>query len=345
MVCEKGRLLRRQSSSPVRMSDVALRANVSQMTVSRALRSPERVSEATRRAVRAAMQEIGYVPNNVASSLASNRSTIVAMIIPSITHSSIGPTIESLMEAVKERGLQLMIGTSGETADDEAVTIEAMLAQRPCGLILHNTKHAQRALVALQNAGIPVIETGDLTRKPVDMCVSYSNSAAAEAMTSHLIARGYRRIAIATVLAKTNFRSSERVKGYRAALNKGGIPLDPALIMEADYGFAGGANVMRKIILDKLDVDAVFFSTGILGLGALHECRRHGWGVPGRVAIAGFGHDDVTDAANPSLTTVGIPRNEIGRLAAKMLLDRVMGVEIKKPIIDVGFEVLARSST
>ena len=326
------------------MSDVALRANVSQMTVSRALRSPERVSEATRQAIQAAILETGYVPNNVASSLASNRSTIVAMVIPSITHSFINPTIEALMETVKKRGLQLMIGTSGETAVDEAVTIEAMLAQRPCGLVLHNTQHAKGARLALQNAGIPIVETGDLARRPVDMCVSYSNRAAAQAMTAYLIERGYRRIAIATVLTKSNARSSERVAGYCAALAAAGIPVEPGLIMEASYGFPGGAAVMRRIIEEKRDVDAIFFSTGILALGGLHECSRHGWKVPDRIAVAGFGHDEVTDAANPSLTTIDIPRSDIGRLAAEMLLDRVAGVPIESTMVDVGFEIVSRSS-
>jgi LacI family gluconate utilization system Gnt-I transcriptional repressor len=327
------------------MLDVALRANVSQMTVSRALRSPERVSEATRRQIEAAIRETGYVPNNIASSLASNRSTTVGAIIPSITHSALEPTIESLMASVKRHGLNLMIGTSGETIAEEATMIEAMLAQRPCGLFLHNTRHAASILPALRNAGIPIVETGDLVRKPIDMCVSYSNQAAAEAMTTHLLNLGYRRIAIANVLTGSNYRSRARLKGYCTALEKAGVAVDRTLIRDSDYGFAGGAGVMRAIIAEKLDVDALFCGTGLLGLGALYECRQQGWAVPSRIAIAGFGHNEVTDSAIPSLTTVRIPRAEIGRLAADMLLSRINGQSVPAAVIDVGFEIVARDST
>ena len=111
------------------------------------------------------------------------------MIIPSVTHSFINPTIEALMETVKKRGLQLMIGTAGETAADEAVTIEAMLAQRPCGLGLHNTQHAKGARLALRNAASRSWKPATWRAQPVDMCVSYSNRAAAQAMTAYLLDR------------------------------------------------------------------------------------------------------------------------------------------------------------
>ena len=101
---------------------------------------------------------------------------------------------------------------------------------------------------------------------------------------------------------------------------------------------------MRRIIDEKRDVDAIFFSTGILALGGLHECSRRRWKVPDRIAVAGFGHDEVTDAANPSLTTIDVPRSKIGRLAAEMLLDRVTGAATKPSVVDVGFEIVARAS-
>ena len=127
------------------MQDVARRANVSHMTVSRALRSPEKVSAAARQAVQQAIRDTGYVHNHVASSLASSRSKVVAAIIPSITHSSLEATIEALMATLRTRGLHLLLGTSGDTAAHEAAMIGAMLAQRPCAIVLHNTRHSPAA--------------------------------------------------------------------------------------------------------------------------------------------------------------------------------------------------------
>ena len=326
------------------MLDVARHANVSHMTVSRVLRAPETVSEATRQAVQAAIRQTGYVHNHLASSLASNRSRIVAAIIPSITHSSLEPTIESLMATLRAEGLHLLLGTSGETEAQEAALIEAMLAQRPCAMFLHNTQHTPAARAAVLNARIPVVEGGDLVRAPLDVCISYSNRAAARAMTLHLAGQGYRRIAIASVASQANERSRQRLMGYRDGLRAAGLPRSAALVIEAGPGFGGGAAAARRIIEAQPEVDALFCSTGILALGALQELRRHGWDVPGRIGLAGYDDNDLMAAALPSMTAVGVPRAQIGQLAACALLQRLSGQPFQT-VTDVGFEIQARAST
>ena len=328
----------------VRMLDVARHANVSHMTVSRVLRAPETVSEPTRQAVQAAIRQTGYVHNHLASSLASNRSRIVAAIIPSITHSSLEPTIESLMATLRAEGLHLLLGTSGETDAQEAALIEAMLAQRPCALFLHNTHHTPAARAAVLNARIPVVEGGDLVRAPLDVCISYSNRAAARAMTLHLAAQGYQRIAIASVASQANERSRQRLLGYRDGLKAAGLSRDAALIVETGPGFGGGASAARQIIAAGQGTDALFCSTGILALGALQEFRRHGWDVPGRIGLAGYDDNDLMAAALPPVTAVRVPRAQVGVLAAHALLQRLSGKPFRK-VTDIGFEIQARSST
>lgn len=326
------------------MEDVARHANVSHMTVSRALRSPEKVSEATRLAVEAAIRQTGYVHNHLASSLASNRSRIVAAIIPSITHSSLEPTVETLMATLREEGLHLLLGTSGETAAQEATLIEAMLAQRPCALFLHNTRHTPAARAAVCNARIPVVEGGDLIGKPIDMCISYSNRAAARAMTLHLTAQGFRRIAIASVSTRENERSRQRMLGYRDGLRSSGLAWDPALVVETGPGHGGGRAAARQVIEGRGGADALFCSTGMLALGALQEFRRQGWDVPTRIGLAGFDDSELMAAAVPPLTAIHVPRGEIGLLAARSLLQRLAGQQ-PCPTANVGFEVRERAST
>ena len=326
------------------MQDVARRANVSHMTVSRVLRSPEKVSEATRQLVQAAIRQTGYVHNHLASSLASNRSRIVAAIIPSITHSSLEPTIESLMAALRAAGLHLLLGTSGETDVQEAALIEAMLAQRPCALFLHNTRHTPAARTAIMSARIPVVESGDLVRDPLDMCISFSNRVAVRAMTLHLVSLGFRRIAIASVATRVNDRSRQRVLGYRDGLRAAGLPWDPGLVIETGPGFAGGAIAALRLIDGQVAADALFCSTGLLAFGAMHAFQQHGWDIPGRVGLAGFDDNELMAAALPSLTAVRIPRAQMGLLAAKALLERLAGTEAAR-VVDVGFEIEARAST
>jgi len=328
----------------VRMQDVALRAKVSQMTVSRALRNPQLVSAETRRAIETAIRETGYVPNGVASSLASRRTNIVAAVIPSIAHSSLEGVIEGMMDEVRRRGYHLLLGTSGESIQDEAAMIEALLTQRPRGLLLHNTVHAPAIRTALVNAGIPVVETGDLSRDPLHLCVSYSNFDAAKAMTEHLLERGYRRIAFVSLPARHNERTKARRAGYKAALRDFGLPVAPEQVIETGLGFAGGVAAMRRIIEAKHDFDAVFFGTAILALGGLHACREQGWEVPARVAIAGFEDGDFAATARPALTTVRVPRYEIGSLAATLLCDSLDGKRVEQRAVRLDFEIVQRES-
>ena len=327
------------------MHDVALRANVSAMTVSRYLRSPDMVSDATRRAVAAAIHETGYVHNWLASSLASNRSRVVAAIIPSITHSSLEPMIECLMRTLQSSGLHLLLAPSGETKAQEAVMIEAMLAQRPCALLLHNTRHSAAARAVMLKARIPVVECGDLLHAPLDLCISFSNRAAAKAMTLHLAAQGYRRIAVATLTPRTNDRSSERMAGYRDGLCEAGLQPAEELVLETYNGFSGGNAVSHRIVDEKIDADALFCATGILALGALHGFKQRGWSVPQQIGLAGFDDNELMEAAEPPLTTIRIPRAEIGRAAAAAILASLAGSRTATAITDLGFELVERAST
>ena len=166
----------------LRMRDVASAAGVSLMTVSRALRKPEMLSEDTRKSVLDTIQRIGYVHNRLASNLASNRSTIVGQIVPGIQNSLYADTVKGTADVLRTTGMHLMIAESGYSLQEEEALIATFLAQRVCGLILHDTDHTQRAIQMIERSGIAVIETGDLPRHPIDMAVSYSNFVAARTM-------------------------------------------------------------------------------------------------------------------------------------------------------------------
>ncbi len=326
------------------MRDVARAAGVSLMTVSRALREPHKLSEETRKIVLDAVQKIGYVPNSIAANLASNRSSVVGQIVPSIRNSLYAETAKGTSDVLRSAGLHLLLADSGYSLQEEEALIGAMLSQRVCGLILHNTDHTPRALQMIERAGVPVIETGDIPRRPLDMVVSYSNAEAAKAMTLHLAARRYRRIGFVSLDTRINRRARERQRGYLAALKSLGIPKDPALIAEVEPGLTSGAHALVDMMTRAPDVEAIFFAGDVLAIGALFETQRRGWKVPGRVAIAGFDDLDILQHTVPRLTCLRLPRLEIGRRSAEALLDRMRGT--KNPVrVDLGFEVIQREST
>jgi LacI family gluconate utilization system Gnt-I transcriptional repressor len=336
---------RPNSGDAVKMSDIARHAGVSPMTVSRALRDPATVSEKMRRKVEAAVREFGYLPNRIAGSLSSSRSNVVGLIVPSIRNSLYAGMIQAISDMLRANGLHLMIANSGHRLEDEEALVSALLAQRVCGLVLHNTMHSRRVRDLVRKTGVPAIETGNLPADPLDMAVSYSNFEAARAMTLHLARLGYRKIGFVTLPLRDNDRSEERRRGYFAALQELGLPADPSLVLEAAGGFSEGADAVVRLVQAHPDLDAGFFAGDVLAVGALFECQRRGWAVPGRVAIASFDDLDLLRHAVPAVTTLRIPRQEIGRRSAELLVNRLHGAPAERVRIDVGFEIVQREST
>lgn len=327
------------------LSDLARIARVSKMTVSRALRSPEKVTEQTRLRIAAAIEELSYVPNQIAGSLSSNRTNVAAAIVPSIRNSLFSSMLQGMADRLGSRGYSLMVGEAGYSLEAEERMIESFLAQRPCGLLLHGTSHTARAIRLLERAGIPIVETGNMIRRPLDSVVSFSNFLAGKAMTSHLIERGYQRIAFVSLLIDSNERSRERRRGYIAALRKAGREPEGDVMMDAAGGFEAGAKVLSELMERRPRIDAVFFCGDVLAIGALFECQRRGWRVPERIAIAGFDDFEMATQVVPALTTLAIPRREIGAIAGRIILDRIDTVSDGSERVDVGFSVEQRAST
>jgi LacI family gluconate utilization system Gnt-I transcriptional repressor len=329
-----------------RMKEVALRAKVSTMSVSRALRSPESVNPETLRRVQKAVREIGYVPNHLAGGLkAPTRTKLAAAIVPSVRNSLFAGTLQGLSDTLRKSGINLMLGDSEYSQSEEESLIAAFLAHRPCGLVLHNSTHTPGARRLLQKSGIPIVEVGNLNWRPVDLMVSFSNFEAAKAMTEHLLARGYSKIAIVGLRAAGNERVSERQRGYLAALNEAKIPNRDAIVVETSGGHESGAQAIVHLLERRPDIDAVFFAGDVLAIGAMMECRRRGWHVPGRVAIAGFDDWEISRQFETPITAIDIPRYRIGQCAAELILRRLNGEKDEIKQVDVGFRIIERKST
>jgi len=254
-------------------------------------------------------------------------------------------SLQGLQEALRAGGCALMLGDSGYSARDEEALIRSFLGQRPAGLVLHATTHTAGTRDMLARARVPVVETGNLAPRPLDMVASYDNAPAARAMTLHLAGRGYRRIAFVSLPAAMTERARERRRGYRAGLRASGLPEDPALVLEAGQGFASGADAVRRLMALSSPPDAAFFAGDVLAFGALLECQRQGWAVPDRLAVAGFDDHEVATQVSPALTVLRAPRDLLGRQAAAMIFERLRGGGGPDGRFDCGFEVVQRGST
>jgi LacI family gluconate utilization system Gnt-I transcriptional repressor len=338
------RVARAARAGRPRLLDVARAAGVSTMTVVRVLREPAKVAEKTRKRVQRILTETGYTPDLIARGLASSRSGMVGAVIPVLTNSLIAEIMQGLTEALAPAGLHLLIGASGFSAAEEEVLVRAFLSRRVDAMYLTGMIHTPQTVRMLQRAGIPVVEGGNLGGEPIDMVVGYSNVDAARAVTRYLVKQGYRSIGYIGAYPRDNDRARDRRRGYEAALAAARRKPDPGLCVETTLDIDAGARAMATLLGRHPDVRAVFCSADALAVGALYECQRRGLSIPADVAIAGF--DDIPIAAQivPALSTLRVPRYEIGSRAGQMIRDRLSGRPVKERVVDTRFRLVPRES-
>jgi LacI family gluconate utilization system Gnt-I transcriptional repressor len=252
-----------------------------------------------------------------------------------------------MSDVVRRNGYHVLLGISSGKREEEEALAKAFLAHRPTGLVLHGTPNSAELRRMLSHAGVPVVETGGLETDPIDMLVSYSNHDAAAAGVGHLVKRGYRRIGLITAPLADNERAIRRREGYLRIIREAGLPELPSLMVEAHHSYEEDWNseAFCRLLEREPTVDAVFCAGHTWAVGAILECQRRGWSVPGRLAVAGFDDTSIATKIVPPLTTVRIHRYEIGRTAATLLLDRVAGRASAHTIVDVGFSLMERGST
>ena len=332
------------------MADVAERAGVSTMTVSRALRDGGVVSDATRRRIMQSVDELGYTLDRSAGTLSSKRSGFVAAIVPTINNSNFSDTTRGITDAVEGRGLQVLLGYSDYMIEKEARLIEAMLRRRPEGLILTGGRHTARSRKLLAASGIPVVETWDLPLDPLGHVVGFCNAASVRALVMQLHARGYRDIGFIGGTSARDSRGFDRRRGYVQAVADCGLPQGRILSLgEPPISLEQGGRAMAQLVERWPSLDAVVCVSDLSAFGALMECHRRGWAVPGRIAVAGFGDFEVGRYTYPRLTTVGVDAYRIGRDAGEILLRSITaqkeGRLVPRENLQVPFAVMEREST
>ncbi len=324
------------------MKQVAKLAGVSAMTVSRALRSPDKVATDTLKRVEHAIEVLGYVPDLVASSLASKRSHIIALVVPTVSSSIFDDSVQGIADTIGPEGYQLIIGESRYSTEREEALALVLLGRRPDGLVLIGTAHSARLRDRLKDAGAPVVETWELTDDPIDSVVGFSNFDAGYAMAANLLDWGYRRIAF--VGGHEESRAVARRAGYEACLAARGVAGKPVAAFTDGLSMRAAAATFETLVDEQPNLDAVFFANDTIAVGALFTCQRRGWPVPEKIALAGLGDFEIAGEVVPALTTVRVPRYDIGRRAAEMILARLNGTAPGQETLDLGFEVIRRDS-
>lgn len=331
----------RRGTGDTTLADVAKLAGVSAITVSRALKTPSIVAPETLARIQEAVSRTGYVPNLIAGGLASNRSGLVAALVPTIAGSVFLDTIQALTDAFDDAGCQLMLGQSGYTGFREDALINAIVGRRPDGIVLTGIMHSPEGRKRLLVSGIPVVETWDLTPTPIDMLVGFSHEKVGREVADFLYGKGYRRPAIVTA---DDYRAGLRRTGFEQRVRALGVVQVPVHVVPAPTTLRDGREGLAALVAQAPEIDAVFCSSDVLAHGVVTEAQARGIEVPRGIAVMGFGDLAFAPFIHPALSTVHIDGRAIGRQAAQFIMDRIEGRDIGERVRDIGFSILSRQS-
>jgi LacI family gluconate utilization system Gnt-I transcriptional repressor len=330
------------------MRDVAKRAGVSSITVSRVLREPDKVSPLLRQRILCAVEELGYFANQVASGLASGASRVVPVLIPTLSTALFVPFLNGVRAELEPRGYEVLLGTTEYHEEIETRLVATFLGWFPAGLIVAGVDHAPVTRQRLQNvvaAGVPVVEYMETTDRPIDINVGLSHRAVGDAAARYFAAKGYHHIAYAGTLGSVDKRAARRVEGFQKALHSLCLPSHYVLLSEEPFSFFVGARVFTQLLEAYPMIEAIFFANDDMAAGALGEAQKRGIRVPQEIALMGFNDYEIASVMTPSISSINVNPLEMGRIAAKTLLNRLDGIATVAGTIDTGFQIIERETT
>jgi LacI family transcriptional regulator len=306
--------------------DIAKKLNITASTVSRALNDHPRISEATKKTVQKAAEQLNYQPNHIAAALRNGKSKILGIIVPWADRNIFSSAIRGIEEIANGANYNVMICQTYESQKKEVATVEALLNARVDGIIVSHGKNTLNFdhFHKIKEKGIPLV-LFDRSNDELEVShVVIDDFLGAYKATEHLIQQGCKRIAHFTNTRKISIYK-ERLRGYREALVNNGLTYDESLVVESDLQLEDGRNSMLQLLKLKERPDAVFSASAYGMLGALQVLKENGIKIPEEVALIGFMNEPFTSYTEPSLSTVDQHSMRMGKAAAQIFLDEVSG--------------------
>lgn len=307
--------------SRVTLAQVASLAGVSPTTVSHVLSGKRMVGAVTRGTVQEAIRQLGYRPNNIARSLRTSRSRMVAVVVPDITNPFYSVLTRGLADGVYDAGYGTYVCNTDGLAERETTFLEDVLDRGVDGIVMASANLAASGIGPVEH-GTPIVFVGGAFDHPQADLVTADDEVASRVATQHLISRGAVRIAMIQGPQESGFARDE---GYRGALADGGREFDPLLMVRGDWTRQGGRRAMHTLMAMARRPDAVFCANDLTAIGAVDAARDLRLTIPDDVAVVGFDDVDAATIVSPTLTTMRNPAYEAGCAAGELLLSRMLG--------------------
>ena len=297
-------------------------AGVSLATVSRVMNNNARVSEATRNKVLDAMAQLGYRPNSIAQSLASNRSNSVGILVSELHGPFYGEMLSGIENECRAAGKHVIIAAGHSEAESEKDGIEFLISRNCDALILHVEAVSDDYLIKLAGGKLPIVLINRYIAKLADNCISLDNELGGYLATQQLLQQGHTQLAyIAGPMWKTDAR--DRYHGHQRALAEYQLTADPALFFEGDFRETGGSKGLESLLKTSKTFSALVCANDEMASGAITAARELGLNIPQQLSVMGYDNVNFAYYTYPKLSTIDYPISAMGQMAARWVLREV----------------------
>lgn len=321
--------------------EVARVAGVSIATVSRALSTPDKVSDAALAKVKAAIAQVDYRPNMMARNFRAARAYAILVLVPNIANPFFATVIRGIEDAAQQAGYAVLLGDTRDSIERERDYIKLVETRQSDG-VLQLRPYIPGASVEPARQ-IPMVYACGCTNTPFPS-VRIDNTAAAQAVVEYLIGQGHRTIG-AIAGKSDNPHTVDRLRGFKLALEQAGLNYDPSHVINGDFTLPSGVQAARQFAAMQNKPSALFCMNDEMAIGAIQGLRAAGLRVPEDIAITGFDDIEFARYADPALTTIAQPAEALGKTAFRTLLALIEGQPPSQQEIVLPYEFIVRKST
>ncbi|WP_430815068.1 LacI family DNA-binding transcriptional regulator [Carboxylicivirga sp. RSCT41] len=330
----------------ITINDIAKELNISPSTVSRALNDNAKISEATKKKVKAVAQDLGYELNLVASSLSKNKTNVIGVIIPNIGSQFFAQALSGIQEKARDKGYNVIICQTNESVQQEKEMTRVMNSARVDGLVCCLTMETKDVshFDVFAKKGIPVAMFDRVSYAVPGPKIVVDNYEAAYAATEHLINLGCKRIAhLGGVTSSKVF--SDRIEGYKDALAKNGLPLLSQFLLSSDLSEQDAREAVRIWLNLPEKPDGIVAASASAGLIIAASAKASGLKLPEELSIISLGNERCNEFVTPSLSAVDMPGYDMGRSAVEKLIECIKEGKVDSSITLKPIQLLIRNSS
>lgn len=327
------------------VSRVCELAGVSTATVSRTLTSPDMVSPKTREKVLKAIEQAGYRPNMLASSVKTGKSNALMVLVPNLNNAFFLMIIQGIEQAAQKMGYSVLLGDTQGDSERENEYAAMALTNRADGIIQLDHSFPFSVIDSHLADKVPMVSVcerivGD-KKYPV---IQLDNHAACRALANHLISYGHQHFGIIAGQIESQI-FKDRLSGIKSVFDEEGIKFDDNMVVGGAYSIEAGEKGAKELLAKKDRPTAIFCFNDDIAIGAIHEIKKHGLKVPKDISVVGFDNIKVTAYIDPPLTTIAQPAYEMGYKAVEVLRQLINKQPLRRNRELVSFNLMERTSS